>query len=56
MQILQPPTWPKPKGYSNGILTKGDLIFVGGQIGWDETEVVLDKLAKTVEQLRINKN
>ena len=38
MQILQPPTWPKPKGYSNGILTKGELIFVGGQIGWDETE------------------
>ena len=39
MQILQPPSWSKPRGYSNGILTKGELIFVGGQIGWDERQV-----------------
>jgi enamine deaminase RidA (YjgF/YER057c/UK114 family) len=38
MKILQPPSWPKPKGYSNGILAEGKLVFVGGQIGWDETE------------------
>jgi enamine deaminase RidA (YjgF/YER057c/UK114 family) len=38
MHILQPPTWPKPKGYSNGIVTQGQMIFVGGQIGWDEKE------------------
>jgi enamine deaminase RidA (YjgF/YER057c/UK114 family) len=37
MQILQPPTWPQPKGYSNGIMTEGKLIFIGGQIGWDES-------------------
>ena len=36
MQILQPPNWPLPRGYSNGILTQGELIFVGGQIGWDD--------------------
>jgi enamine deaminase RidA (YjgF/YER057c/UK114 family) len=38
MHILQPPAWQKPKGYSNGILTQGQMIFVGGQIGWDEKE------------------
>jgi enamine deaminase RidA (YjgF/YER057c/UK114 family) len=35
MQILQPPSWSKPRGYSNGILAKGQMIFIGGQIGWD---------------------
>jgi enamine deaminase RidA (YjgF/YER057c/UK114 family) len=38
MTILQPPGWPRPRGYSNGISTTGTLVFVGGQIGWDETE------------------
>ena len=37
-QILQPADWPKPKGYSNGIVAEGKIIFVGGQIGWDESE------------------
>lgn len=35
MQILQPPLWAKPRGYSNGIATSGQLIFISGQIGWD---------------------
>lgn len=35
-RILQPAGWPAPKGYANGIATRGEIIFVGGQIGWDE--------------------
>ncbi len=38
MEILQPPGWPRPKGYSNGIKTSGDVIFVAGQVGWNEQE------------------
>ncbi|MFM7783258.1 MAG: RidA family protein [Gammaproteobacteria bacterium] len=38
MRILQPPGWPRPKGYANGIEAEGKMVFVGGQIGWDETE------------------
>ncbi|MCF6215597.1 MAG: RidA family protein [Emcibacter sp.] len=38
MEILQPPNWPRPKGYSNGIKAKGDMIFVAGQVGWNEKE------------------
>jgi enamine deaminase RidA (YjgF/YER057c/UK114 family) len=34
---LQPPGWPEPRGYANGIEAEGRLVFVGGQIGWDET-------------------
>ena len=35
MKILQPPGWPRPRGYSNGIAARGTLVFVGGQIGWN---------------------
>ena len=35
MKILQPPGWPRPRGYSNGIAARGTVVFVGGQIGWN---------------------
>ena len=35
MQILQPLGWARPRGYSNGILAHGKVVFVAGQIGWD---------------------
>ena len=38
MKILQPPNWPRPKGYSNGISATGRMIFTAGVIGWDEHE------------------
>jgi len=38
MEFLQPSNWAKPKGYSNGISTRGTLVFVAGQVGWDENE------------------
>jgi enamine deaminase RidA (YjgF/YER057c/UK114 family) len=37
MEALQPPGWPRPRGYANGIAAEGRLVFVAGQIGWDET-------------------
>jgi len=38
MRILQPPGWPRPKGYSNGISASGRMIFTAGVVGWDEHE------------------
>ena len=38
MKVLQPPNWPRPKGYSNGISAKGRMIFTAGIVGWDEHE------------------
>ena len=35
MQILQPPTWMKPRGYSNGVTATGRIVFVAGQVGWN---------------------
>ena len=35
MQILQPPGWAKPRGFSNGIAIKGGTtVYVAGQVGW----------------------
>ena len=35
MKLLQPPGWEAPRGYANGVMARGALIFVGGQIGWN---------------------
>lgn len=41
MTILQPPGWPRPKGYSNGVAAAGRMIFTAGVIGWDEREMLV---------------
>jgi enamine deaminase RidA (YjgF/YER057c/UK114 family) len=41
MNILQPPGWPRPKGYSNGISVRGRTIYTAGVIGWDEREMIV---------------
>jgi len=34
--VIQPPGWPRPKGYSSGILMQGTrLLFIAGQVAWD---------------------
>ena len=35
MKILRPPSWARPKGFSNGVAAKGEMIFVSGTVGWD---------------------
>ncbi|MGE5324297.1 MAG: RidA family protein [Actinomycetota bacterium] len=35
MKFLQPPNWARPKGYANGVATKGSLVFVSGIVGWN---------------------
>jgi enamine deaminase RidA (YjgF/YER057c/UK114 family) len=50
-RILQPPAWPRPSGYSNGIMAAGPTIFLAGQIGWDATtRRIADGMAAQVEQ------
>jgi enamine deaminase RidA (YjgF/YER057c/UK114 family) len=36
MRILQPPRWPRPKGYANGVVAKGSTVFLSGIVGWNE--------------------
>ena len=35
MEILQPPQWARPRGYSNGVAASGRTVCVSGMIGWD---------------------
>ena len=35
-KVLQPPGWPVPKGYANGMTAEGRIVVTGGMIGWDE--------------------
>lgn len=34
MKMLLPEGWPRPSGYSNGVMAEGRIVFVAGQIGW----------------------
>jgi enamine deaminase RidA (YjgF/YER057c/UK114 family) len=36
LTALQPEGWPAPRGYSNGMMGRGRIVLVGGQVGWDE--------------------
>lgn len=37
-QELHPATWKPAKGYANGLLAEGRMVFVGGQIGWNGSQ------------------
>ena len=37
-EFLQPPGWTAPKGYANGVSTRGRQIYLAGQIGWSESQ------------------
>ena len=47
---LQPPGWPVPRGYANGLAGRGRLIFVGGMVGWDEQGRFVDGFVPQVVQ------
>ena len=54
-EILQPPGWARPRGYSNGIAAEGRQVFVSGQIGWDaEQKIVSDDFAIQTRQALSN--
>jgi enamine deaminase RidA (YjgF/YER057c/UK114 family) len=51
MRIVQPEGWPRPRGYSNGTLAEGRLLFISGQVAWDEQErFVSDDIVEQVRQ------
>lgn len=35
MTAILPAGWPRPKGYANGVVAKGQMLFIAGMIGWD---------------------
>lgn len=49
-QVLQPPGWPRPKGYANGMAVEGRQVFVAGQVGWNDQQQFPETLAEQVRQ------
>jgi enamine deaminase RidA (YjgF/YER057c/UK114 family) len=51
VKFLQPPGWAKPRGYSNGIAARGQLVFLAGMIGWNkDQQFETDDFAAQVRQ------
>ena len=53
-RILQPASWPRPRGYANGIVAAGETVFLAGQIGWDAGGHFAEGLAAQVRQALTN--
>ncbi|MEE9391584.1 MAG: RidA family protein [Planctomycetota bacterium] len=34
-RIINPKEWPKPIGYSNGVVASGPMLYLGGQVAFD---------------------
>ena len=54
MKFLQPPNWPRPKGYANGVAAKGNLVFLSGVIGWNARGQFADGFTAQVRQALLN--
>jgi enamine deaminase RidA (YjgF/YER057c/UK114 family) len=55
MKFLQPPNWPRPKGYANGVATRGSLIFLSGIVGWNARgEFAASDFTSQVRQALLN--
>jgi enamine deaminase RidA (YjgF/YER057c/UK114 family) len=55
MKFLQPPNWPRPKGYANGVATHGSLVFLSGIVGWNSRgEFAASDFISQVRQALLN--
>jgi enamine deaminase RidA (YjgF/YER057c/UK114 family) len=50
LTVLQPPGWPRPKGYANGMAGAGRFVVIAGQIGWDVDGRFADGLPAQIGQ------
>jgi enamine deaminase RidA (YjgF/YER057c/UK114 family) len=52
---LNPEGLSRPLGYSHGMVGQGRMLFVAGQIGWNErSELVSDRFAEQFDQALAN--
>ncbi len=50
VEFLQPPGWPRPSGYANGVAARGKTVYAAGQVGWDAAQRFPPGLPEQVEQ------
>ena len=52
---VQPPDWPRPRGYTYGVVTQGPMVFLSGIIGRDaEGHIVAEDFLSQVRQALVN--
>lgn len=55
--VLQPEGWPRPSGYSNGVVANGRQVFIAGQVGWNprsckfESAGLVDQVAQALKNV-----
>ena len=55
MKPINPSSLAPPRGYSHGIQASGRLLFVAGQVGWNErAEIVGDRFVDQFDQALAN--
>lgn len=54
MKHLLPEGWPRPSGYSNGILADGKQVFTAGMVGWDQHGIFADGLVNQFRKILEN--
>jgi enamine deaminase RidA (YjgF/YER057c/UK114 family) len=48
---VNPEGWPRPSGYSNGVVASGRFLAISGQIGWNESnKMVSDDFFEQAKQ------
>jgi enamine deaminase RidA (YjgF/YER057c/UK114 family) len=55
-RIVEPPGWERPHGYSDGLLCRGQILFVSGQVGWNtsqkfETDDFVEQFRQALENV-----
>ena len=54
--VIQPDGWPRPRGYSNGVVSEGPLLHVAGMVGWEPdgtfaSEGLVDQLGRALDNV-----
>ncbi|WP_298629280.1 RidA family protein [uncultured Thermus sp.] len=54
--VVQPKGWPLPKGYANGLVAQGRVVFIAGMVGWNrehvfESEDFLDQVRQALRNI-----
>ena len=54
---VHPEGWKPAKGYANGVIAEGRLLFVGGQVGWNaqqefEAHDFIGQMSQTLHNIR----
>jgi len=55
-ELLHPATWKPARGYANGVAASGQMVFVGGMIGWNaqqefETDDFIEQVAQALRNV-----